>query len=344
MRTAFRRLAAQYHPDLHPNDSQANQRFAEINAAYHILVDAEKRAAWDRYGEAAFRPGGAPVGFNPADLLPLDGVLGDILGAFGVHVPRAGDVRVKLTIEFVEAALGCDKPISYEVRELCSRCSGRGGEPNSPTNPCGSCEGRGQVRSRVPLPWAAERPCPACHGSGRRAVRDCTTCRGSGLLGVRRNQTIQIPPGVEAASTRRLRGEGSRATPTSPAGDLIVEVDVIPHSVFRRVEDDIICPVSISFVQAALGGEVEIPTLTGTAKLRIPPATQSGSVLRLRGMGIPKRLRTGRGDQLAEIRVEVPQQLSERARQLVADLGAELGAQPNPQPRTLRERLRDWWG
>ncbi len=350
IKSAFRRLAAQHHPDRNQDDPTAQQRFADLNSAYQILSDPQKRAAYDRFGEAAFRPGGFGSGagqhgfdigqINLGDFVNFDGLFGDVLGKMGVKFAKSGDVRQKLSLPFMDAARGCERTIEYNVQELCSRCSGVGGEPGAQTSICGSCEGRGRIRA-VPLP--IERSCPHCRGTGKRSTRDCTTCRGAGLLGVKRQRSIHIPAGIESGTTQQLRGEGSRPSADRPAGDLIVEVTVEPHEFFRRCDDDLLCETSISFTQAALGAEIEIPTLDGMAKLRIPAGTQPGARLKMRGKGLPHRLRTGRGDQLVEVSIEVPRQLSPRAKALVEALSLELGQPVSSDASSLFERLKHWF-
>lgn len=350
IRSAFRRLAAQHHPDRNPGDPTAQQRFADLNAAYQILGDPQKRAAFDRFGAAAFRPGGfgasgPNVAFdfanlNLGDFVRLDNVFGDLLGAMGVKLSKSGDVRQKVTLTFEEAARGCERTLEYTVQELCPRCSGSGGEPGAHTTLCGTCEGRGRVRA-VPLP--IERTCPKCHGSGRRSTRDCTTCRGAGLLGIKRSRTVQIPPGIESGATRELRGAGNRPSPDRPAGDLVVEIAVETHDFFRREDDDILCTMHIGFTQAALGTELEVRTLDGPAKLRVPPGTQPGTLLRMRGKGLPHRVRSGRGDQLVEMVVDVPRELNARARALVEALSQELGQPTATEGSTLFERVKRWF-
>ena len=330
VKTAFRKLAAECHPDRNPNDESAHQRFADLNAAYQILSDPQKRAAFDRFGEAAFRPGGfgsGPGAVNLGDFVNLDGLFGDLLGAFGVRLGKTGDIRLKLTVPFLDAARGCERTVEYTVQDLCPRCTGHGGEPDSPLSTCGSCEGRGRVKTMAGgmLPLPIERPCPRCHGSGKRAARDCTTCRGAGLLTVKRTRTVNLPAGIDSGATREMRGEGSRPSPERPCGNLLVDVTVEPHDFFRRDEDDIVCRATVSFAQAALGTEMTVPTIDGQARLRVPAGTQSGSQLRMRGKGVSHRMRTGRGDQLVEIQVEIPKQLSPRAKELIAMLSAELG-------------------
>jgi molecular chaperone DnaJ len=347
IRAAFRRLAAECHPDRNPTDETAHQRFSDLNAAYQILSDPQKRAAYDRFGEAAFRPGGfgnAAAGVNLGDFVNLDNLFGDLLGAFGVRFPKSGDIHTKVSVSFLEAARGCERTVDYTVQDLCPRCQGNGGEPGAQRSKCGTCAGRGRVKAMAGgmLPLPIERPCPQCHGTGQRAVRDCTTCRGQGLLTVKRSRTIEIPAGIESGSTRELRGDGNRLGPERPAGNLLVEIHVEPHEFFRRSDDDVLCQMTVSFAQAALGTELTVPTISGQARLKIPAGTQPGSLLRMRGKGLPRRMRASNGDQLVEIQIEVPKSLTPRARELITSLSAELGQSSGGSADTLFGRLKRW--
>lgn len=341
VKSAFRRLAATHHPDRNPDDPSAQDRFSDLNSAYQILSDPDKRAAWDRYGESAFRPGGGgvPPTMNLGDFMPFDGLFGDLLGALGVHVKKSGDVTVQLELTFEEAARGTEKPVSFNVSQLCPRCSGQGGEPGSTQARCASCDGRGRARvlaGVIPL----ERNCPHCHGSGRRSTRDCTTCRGAGLLGVKSTHTVNIAPGTENGATMRLQGAGSRVGPDRPAGDAIIQITVLSHPFFRRDQDDLLCEATVTFAQATLGSDIDVRTLDGQARLRVPPGTQPGTTLRMRGKGLPHRHRGGRGDQLVRIEVEIPTELSPRARLLVTELADELGRKVTNTKSGLVDRLR----
>jgi molecular chaperone DnaJ len=343
IRSAFRQKAAQHHPDKNPDDQHAQQRFADLNRAYQILSDEQKRAAWDRYGDAAFRPGGFDGTGTPfANMADLEEALKGMLGNFGLRRGPKNAVNVKVTLSFEEAIRGVRRPVTYDTKQLCGRCAGNGGEPGAPTTQCGVCEGTGKVRPLVQLlPLQRDRQCTACHGTGLRAVRPCTTCRGEGVIGIRRTVEVNFPAGVDAGYRRTLKGEGNQPTPGKSAGPLILEVEVAPHDFFSRDGDDLLCRVPITFPQAALGAEIEVRTIDGRAMLRVPEGVPSNAVLRMRGKGAPRAHRGGRGDQLVEIVVEVPTKLSDRARRLVLDLSDELELQrPNSQ-RSWRDRILD---
>lgn len=346
IKAAFRRLAVQHHPDRNPGDPDAHARFKEVNLAHQILSDPNKRAAYDRYGAAAFQPGGRGGAVHDfVDLGGLEEIFGDLLGAFGFRSGDRGDIKKTLEVTFEEAALGAEKELSYERVDTCGVCFGRGAEPGTRVDTCPACSGRGRVRFQQPLlPLSVERTCSRCRGTGSLPSTPCSNCGGKGLAPSRRTLRVDLPPGIEAGSTRTVEQGGNRVRPDRPPGNLEITIQVLPHPFFRRVGDEVVCKVPITFVQAALGGEVEVPTLTGKLKLRIPPATQSGTVLRVRGKGFPRRLRAGHGDQLVEVTVEVPSKLTGRARELVEELGRELGEDVQPQRQSFLEKLRSLFG
>jgi molecular chaperone DnaJ len=272
----------------------------------------------------------------------LEDLFGDLLGAFGF---RGGDRPAPLqrTIElsFEEAANGVTREVSYERTDLCSTCDGRGARRGARIETCTACGGRGRVRFQQALfPIAVERPCSRCRGTGQIPTESCDDCAGHGLSKANRRLEVTIPAGIENGSVRVVEGAGNRSRPERSAGDLQIVVEVRPHEFFAREGDDVSCKVPISFSQATLGGEVDVQTLDGNVKLRIPPGTRVGSVLRMRGRGIAHRVRGGRGDQLVEITIDVPTKLSERARELVLELARELGEDPKPQEPRLIDKLR----
>jgi molecular chaperone DnaJ len=349
---AFRRLASQHHPDKNPGDDGAHHRFKEINAAYQILSDPQKRAAFDRYGEAAMggpqpQPGN-PFGGTPFDMadLNIDGFFGDLLGALGIKVGERGALQKEIRITFEEAAFGCTKEIKYERVEACEACGGSGSGPGSTAAQCTACSGRGRVRyQQGVLPIAIERPCSACRGTGRVVVDPCKGCRGAGLVGNRgRTIEVTIPPGIENGATRVVERGGNVTRPDRPPGELELTIRVSSHEFFRRAGDDVVCALPISFAQAALGSEIEIPTLEGKGKLRVPPGTQPGTVLRVKGKGVPRRMTGGRGDQLVEVTIEVPTQLTPTQKDLIAKLAEDLGESVQPQQASFMEKLRALFG
>jgi molecular chaperone DnaJ len=344
IRTAFRKLAAKHHPDRNPNDPGAAQRFKELNAAYQILSDPKKRAMFDRFGAAGVGgvTGASPFSGMPVDFteLNIDGIFSELLEVLGIRFGERGDIRTEIAVDFDEAAFGCTKKVNVQRTTGCSECGGNGAARGSSLGTCGACNGRGRVRFQQGVfPIAVERACSRCHGSGRVVTVPCERCKGSGLTMRHESVEVGVPPGTEPGASRRITGKGHILRGKRP-GDLEVVIRVKPHDLFRRDGDNVICTLPITFAQAALGDEIEIPTLEGKGMLRVPAGTQSGSVLRIRGKGVPRRVVGGRGDQLVEIQVEIPTELNERQRALIMDLSKELGEAVQPQRRTFMEKLR----
>jgi molecular chaperone DnaJ len=352
IKIAFRKLASQHHPDKNPNDATASIRFKEINASYQVLSDPQRRAMYDRFGHRAEESGspfasGGPFAGGVVDIsdIAFDGILGDLLGVFGVGRGDKGDIKRDLDVSFEEAAFGCEKQMRYERIVTCGDCRATGSAPGSVPETCTACNGRGRVRFQQGLlPIAVERTCSRCRGTGRIVKDPCASCRGSGLVTSTNTLTVTIPPGVEPGATRLVSGAGNRPRQDRAPGDLEITIQVRPHPFFKRAGDDVVCQVPITFAQAALGGEVEVPTLDGKGKLRVPAGTQPGAVLRIKGKGIPHRGGLGRGDQRIEVSLEVPTQLTSRQRELLEQLAKELGEDVQPQQRTFVEKLRDLFG
>jgi molecular chaperone DnaJ len=346
VKSAFRKLAQKHHPDRNPDDPDAGQRFKEINAAYQILSDPKKREMFDRFGAAG--AGGAassPFQGVPFDFAEInfDGLFGDLLGALGIKVGGQAALQKELKLTFEEAAFGCTKELAYERVEPCTDCNGSG-SAKGVAETCGVCKGRGRVRiQQGVLPIAIERPCQACKGSGRIVTDPCKTCRGPGVVSKPRTIEITIPPGTDNGATKLVERGGNYTRADRPANDLELVIRVAPHEFFRRVGDDIVCTLPISFPLAALGGEIEVPTLDGRGKLRVPAGTQPGTVLRVKGKGVPRRVTQSRGDQLVEVAVEVPKQLTPEQRALIEQLASSVGQkiQPVSPAPTLLERLKN---
>ncbi len=319
IKQAFRRLAKEHHPDRNSGDETAKERFQELNAAYQILNDPKRRARFDRFGADAERPGGGGAASGG-----IEDWLSEILrgGGFGgAGSVATGDLRETVELSFEEAALGCKKELSYERVDLCERCAGDGAEPGTRADVCDTCGGHGRVRLGA-MGWISlgmDRQCPRCHGTGHIAVTPCRSCGGKGLSVRRRSIEVTIPPGIENGAAQVVTGAGSRVSAQTPPGDLELVIAVRPHREFQREGDDVLSQISISFVMAALGGEVTVPTLKGEEPLRIPAGTQAGDVLELRGKGIPHRFRPGAGRHLCRVKIEVPRQLSPEARRLVQE-------------------------
>ncbi|MBV9946715.1 MAG: molecular chaperone DnaJ [Myxococcales bacterium] len=352
IKSAFKKLAAQYHPDRHQHDPGAHERFKEINLAYQVLSDPDRRAMYDRFGHRAEEPGSPFGGNGPfaggfVDIsdIAIDGILGDLLGVFGVGRGDKGDIKQELEISFEEAAFGCDKQMRYERVVACGDCQGSGAAQGTVPDACSACGGRGRVRFQQGIfPIAVERTCSRCRGSGRSVRHACPLCRGSGLVATTDSIRVSIPAGIEDGATRLVAGGGNKPRADKAAGDLEITIRVRPHPFFKRAGDDVVCTVPITFTHAALGGEVDVPTLDGRGKLKIPAGTQPGAVLRIKGKGVPRRGGLGRGDQRVEVALEVPTRLTLRQRQLLEELAKELGEDVQPERRTFMGKLRDLFG
>lgn len=345
IKAAFRKLASQHHPDRNPDDAGAQQRFKEINAAHQILSDPQKRAAYDRMGPSIFGSGGfqSPFGGVPFDMsnLEVDGIFGDLLGALGIKIGDRGTLKRELRITFEEAAFGCSKEMTYSRIDACVSCNGLGAAPGTTVDACGECGGKGRLRfQQGAFPIAIEKTCTRCRGTGKIVRTPCGDCKGAGLKQGERTVEVTIPAGVEAGAVHSVGRGGNVVRPERPAGDLEITIRVEPHPTFKRVGDDVVCSVRASFAQAALGAEIELPTLEGKGKLRIPPGTQPGSVLRIKGKGIPRRLMGGRGDQLVEVALDVPTHLSDEQRVKVMEMAQALGEEITPLRPSFVEKLK----
>jgi len=349
IKSAFKRLAAQYHPDRNQSDPSAHERFKEINLAYQVLSDENRRTLYNRLGHRAEEPGspfgaGGPFAGGYVDIsdIAIDGILGDLLGVFGVGKGDKGDIKRDLEVTFEEAAFGCEKSMRYDRVVACGDCRGSGAAAGSSPEACGACNGRGRVRFQQGIfPIAVERTCSKCRGSGRTVRHACTSCRGSGLVTGSETLRVSIPPGVDAGATKLVPGAGNKPRADRAPGDLEITIHVAAHPFFKRTGDDVVCTVPVTFTHAALGGEVNVPTLDGKGKLKIPGGTQPGTILRIKGKGIPHRGGVGRGDQRVEIAIEVPTELTDRQRQLLEALAKELGEEIHPQSKSFMDKLRD---
>ena len=323
IKRAYRRLAHEHHPDKNPGNKAAEEKFKEINQAYEVLSDAQKRAYYDQYGTAPGAQGGPGFGGFGAGM-GMGDIFGDIFEEFfgggrGRARATAGDdLRYNLRITFEDAAFGTTTKIRVPRWERCPDCEGSGAKPGTSPVTCTVCHGAGQIRTQQGF-FSISRPCSRCNGEGKVITDPCPTCRGRKRVERERTLSVKIPAGVETGNTIRLTGEGELGSYGGPPGDLYVYLAVDEHPLFKRDGQDIICDVPVSFAQAALGAEIEVPTLTGNTKLKIPAGTQPGHVIRLRGKGFPHLRGSGSGDQLCRVAVEVPSKLTSRQKELLQE-------------------------
>lgn len=330
IKKAFRQLAFKYHPDYNHEDS-AGDKFKEVNEAYEVLSDAEKRAAYDRFGHNGAE-GIFGRGFDGFDFSGFGDIFDAFFGGSSTatrQAPQQGaDRGAGITITFEEAALGCEKEVTVSRIENCSLCQGTGSKPGSQPSRCPNCNGTGQMRrvqQSVFGRFTNIITCSQCHGEGSIITEPCPQCRGAGKEKHKRNIPIKIPAGVDDGSQIRLNGEGDSGTRGGPSGNLYIAISVTPHQFFRRDDDNILYEMPINFAQAALGDEVEVPTLNDKTKLKIPPGSQTGKVFRLKDKGISHLRGGGRGDQLVTLLVVTPEKLTQRQRQLFQELADSLG-------------------
>ena len=339
LKSAFRKAAMQCHPDRHPGDKQAEAQFKELNEAYQHLSDAQKRAAYDRYGHAAFDQSGMNDGFAASMSDIFDDLFGDMMGGRRGRQPtgreRGADLRYNLEITLEDAFHGKTAAIRMPASVVCDACAGSGARAGSRPTTCKTCGGHGRVRAQQGF-FAIERTCPSCHGRGQTIDNPCDKCAGSGRLTRERTLSVNVPAGVEDGTRIRLTGEGEAGMRGGPAGDLYIFLSIKPHQIFQRDGADLYCRVPISMVQAALGGEFTVRTLDGTeSRVNVPEGAQSGRQLRLRGKGMPVLRTHNSGDLFVQLNVETPQNLTRRQRELLMEFASEVLAQDPPRKRRL---------
>jgi len=360
IKKAYRKLALQYHPDRNPGNVEAEERFKEATEAYEILSDPEKRQLFDQYGMAAFAPGGAARGGGGFGGMGIDleEALRTFMGTFGGGggsifdnffgggqeeggVARGADLRFDLEIEFEEAVFGSQREIELNIHEECGTCKGSGAEPGSGTEKCRRCGGRGVFITSAGF-FQMRQTCPACGGAGEVIAKPCRACRGEGRVRARRKIQLNIPAGVETGSRLRLAGKGEGGLRGGPSGDLFIVLHVKAHALFQRRDEDILIEWPIPLHVAALGGEVEVPTLYGYTPLKIPAGTASGTVIRLRGKGVSGIRGLRDGDQHVRVSVEVPAKLSGKQKDLLNEFGAACDDSNYPQLRQQRDRFAEF--
>ncbi len=351
IKKAYRKMSKKYHPDLNQGDKTAEEKFKEVNEAYQVLSDPEKKERYDRFGHAGVDPnfgaggGGFNGGFGGFD---FGDIFGDIFGGFGGfggrrNGPRRGaDIRQNVEISFNEAAFGCQKSINISKMDTCETCHGTGAKPGTQVSTCGRCNGTGQVQTqqRTMLGYVTNvTTCPDCHGTGKIIKEPCRDCRGTGK--VRRSKTIEIniPAGIDHGQTMQVSGKGEPGDRGGPNGDLLVTIRIRPHDIFKRDGNNVNVAMPVSFVQAALGATLKVPTIDGVVEYDIPEGTQSGTRFRLRGKGIPYVNGRGRGDQYVTVNVEVPKNLTSKQKEL---LRTEFDSDGNyKQRKSFMDKMKD---
>ena len=340
LKKAYRKLAKENHPDLHPGDKECEARFKEINEAYEVLSDSDKRAKYDQFGHAAFDPN---QGFGGGGFGGFEGfggfgdIFGDIFGGFGgfggggrnPNAPRKGDnLRATVNIKFEEAAFGVKKEVFVAKVEQCPDCKGTGCAEGTTAEVCPDCKGTGSVKTTQRTPFGMVQStgqCPKCKGRGKIIHTPCKSCRGIGSVRRQHKVTVSVPAGIDDGQTISLRGQGNVGINGGPAGDLLITVLVQPHARFERDGASILLEQEVSFAQAALGSEIEVPTLDGKVKLNIPEGTQPGSVFRLKGKGVPYLRANGRGDQFVTVKVAVPKNMSSAQKEALRQYASAMG-------------------
>ena len=345
IKKAYRKLAKKYHPDMNPGDKEAEAKFKEVNEAYSILSDSDKRARYDQFGHAGVDPnygaGGPGGGFGGFDMGDID--LGDIFGSFfgggfggfggsssaRRNGPQKGEsLRASLTISFEEAAFGCEKEINLTRTEQCESCHGSGAEPGTTAETCPDCRGTGVVRVQQRtggFAFSSTAPCTRCRGTGKIIHTPCKACGGNGSVKKTKRVTVSIPAGIDEGQAVSLRGQGNAGKNGGPAGDLIVGIHIRPHPQFQRDGTTVLYEQPVTFYQAVMGAELEIPTIDGKVKYNLPAGTQTGTTFRLRGKGIPELRGRGRGDQYVTIRIQVPTSLNSEQKEALRAFAEAMG-------------------
>jgi molecular chaperone DnaJ len=354
LKKAYRKLALQFHPDRNTGDPDAEEKFKEATEAYEVLSDPKKREAYDRFGHQGVQ-GGFAGGFNPDTFADFSDIFGDFSDFFeglfggGRRARRPGgaargeDLRYDLELSLEEVAHGVEKKIDVPRHESCESCNGNGCAPGTNPATCATCNGMGQVRFSQGF-FSVSRPCPRCGGRGVIIESPCPTCSGAGRTLKRKKLSIKVPPGAETGLRLKVTSEGERGVRGGPPGDLYIFITVSPNELFERDGDDIVCEVPVSFVQAALGADIEVPTLFGKARMKIPAGTQTHKMFRLRGKGLPNLRQHGQGDQFVRVVVETPTKLTQRQKELLEEFAKISGEQHNPITQSFFDKVKEVFG
>jgi len=349
LKSAYRKLAMQFHPDRNPNNPEAEERFKTCSEAYQVLSDPDKRAAYDRYGHAGVNGASGFGGGSPFQQGDLGDIFGDLFGEMfnmggsqrrASRAQRGRDLKYEMQLEFEEAVFGKEQEIRIRRAETCDDCSGTGSEKGKQPETCQQCGGRGQIRSQQGF-FSVARTCPVCSGTGSIIRTPCPTCRGEARVQREHKILVKVPAGVEDSTRIRYSGEGDAGRFGGPAGDFYVVLEVKPHKFFERDGDDLHCVIPVSFPQAALGTELEVATLEGPETLKIPEGTQSGREFKLRGKGVPHLNQHGKGDLIVQVRVQTPSKLNKQQKELMKQLAETMTVENTPTSRGLFDKMKD---
>ncbi|OPX42669.1 chaperone protein DnaJ [Ruminiclostridium hungatei] len=357
LKKAYRNLAKKYHPDVNPGNKEAEAKFKEANEAYEILSDSQKRSRYDQFGHAGTDPngfGGGAGGFSDFDFGGIGDIFETFFGGSGFggggrsrakRGPQKGaDIKYAMEISFEEAAFGVEREINVSRMEVCSKCSGSGAKAGTQASTCQHCNGTGQVQSRQNTPFGQfinTKTCEVCKGEGKIIADPCPACNGKGKLRNNVKLKINVPAGIDDGQTISLRGEGDPGSKGGPNGDLFLNIRVKTHPLFKRQGNDVVCEVPVTFAQAALGAELEVPTLDGKVKYTVPEGTQTGSVFRLKGKGIPFLRGNGRGDQYVKVNIDVPKKLNEKQKALLKEFAELGGDEVHEQRKSFFDKMKD---
>ena len=350
IKKSYRKLAKQYHPDRNPDNKEAEEKFKEATDAYSILSDPENRAKYDQFGHAVFQQGrGGFEGFGAFS--GFEDIFGDIFSSFfggatssrKSRSPAGRDLRYDLRVTFEEAAFGAEKEITLPKRVLCDQCKGSGAKSGTQPEKCSDCQGSGQIRMQQGF-FTISRTCGRCSGSGQMIKNPCRNCNGSGLTASKSKIKVKVPPGIDEGQRLKLRGEGEVSTAGGAPGDLYVQIAIEPHEIFQRQDSEVICDVPVSYSTAVLGAEIEVPTLEGIAKLKIPAGTESGKIFRLKNRGIQILGSNRRGDQHIRVNIEIPKKISEEHKQLLEKLRAVEKEDANSLSKGFFDKVKQMFG